>query len=252
MKVEPVDLDEAAALVINLLISQLVIVVAGCAGSVVLAGVTSGDWAGAALGFGWLRSIADSLCALSAAQSLVLAALLGAVFCVAAYFWERRAFAKGKRAEVVSLRRGINGELPRLLIVLWIVLMTLAGFAEELLFRFALLGLAIELLAGVLPDVAAAVAAVVVSSLLFWIAHVRYRSLASTVATLLLGVALGAAFLATGSLAVAAGAHALYNVGVLAIARFRMNRDPDYFAGPAPKRVLLDQLENERGERATL
>ena len=52
MKVEPVDLDEAAALVINLLISQLVIVVAGCAGSVVLAGVASGDWVGVVLGFG--------------------------------------------------------------------------------------------------------------------------------------------------------------------------------------------------------
>lgn len=245
MKVEPVDLDEAAALVINLLISQLIILVAGCAGSVVLAGVASGDWAGAVLGFGWLRPIADSLCVLPAAQSLAVAVLLGAVFCIAAYVWERRALAKGKRDEVASLRRSINGELPRLPIALWVVLMVLTGFTEELFFRFALLGLAAELLAGALPDVAAAVVAVVVSSLVFWLAHARYRSLAATVATLGLGLALGAAFLATESLAVVAGTHALYNIGTLAIARFRMNRDPDYFAGPAPTRALLDQLESE-------
>lgn len=245
VEVPPVALDEAAAIVINLVITQVVMLATGLAGAVVCAGVASGDWEAAVLGFGWVDGVTASLGALPAAPTALAAVCFGAVLCIAAYFWEKRAFAKRDRADVLRLRRGVDGELPRLPVVVWFVLMVLTGFAEELLFRYALCGLAVELLAGVLPHFAAAVAAVVLSSVVFWLAHARYRSLASTTATLLLGVALGTAFVVTESLAVAAGAHALYNIGVLAIARFRMRRDPDYFGGPAPTRALLDQLEGE-------
>ena len=61
---------------------------------------------------------------------------------------------------------------------------------------------------------------------------------------------LGGAFLATGSLAVVAIAHALYDIAVLAIARVQMSRDPDYFGGPAPTRAMLDQLEHEEAAAA--
>lgn len=245
VEVPPVALDEAAAIVINLVITQVAMLAAGLAGAVVRAGVASGDWEAAVLGFGWVDGVAASLGALPAAPTALAAACLGAVLCVAAYFWEKRAFAKRDRADVLRLRRGVDGELPRLPVVVWLALMVLAGFAEELLFRYALCGLALDLIAGSLPCFAATAAAVIISSVVFWLAHARYRSLASTTATLLLGVALGAAFIATESLAVAAGTHALYNIGVLAIARFRMHRDPEYFGGPAPTRALLDQLEGE-------
>lgn len=248
VEVPPVALDEAAAIVINLIVAQVVMLAAGLAGAVVRAGVASGDWEAAVLGFGWADGVAASFGVLPVAPAALAAMCLGAALCTAAYFWEKRAFAKRDRADVLRLRRGVDGELPRLPVVVWLALMVLTGFAEELLFRYALCGLAIDLIAGALPRFAATVVAVIVSSAVFWLAHARYRSLASTTATLLLGVALGAAFVATESLAVAAGAHVLYNVGVLAIARFRMGRDPDYFGGPAPTRVLLDQLEGEEAQ----
>ena len=246
MKPPSLDPQETWVLTANLLLSQLILLVIGVVGSIVLAGIASGDWGGAALGFGWAEAIRRSLGAQPFAVTLVAGCGLAAAFTVVAYLAERRALSTDAgRESVMRTRQGVNGELARLPIPLVVVLMALTGFAEELLFRFALMGIVMQLLAPVLPGAVGAAIALFVSSTVFWLSHVRYRDLATTVLTLGLALVLGGAFLATGSLAVVAIAHALYDIAVLAIARIQMSRDPDYFGGPAPTRAMLDQLERE-------
>lgn len=251
MKPTPLDHQEALVLTANLLISQLILLAIGVVASIVAAGIASGDWGAAVLGFAWAGMIRQSLGALAPIPTLAAGISLAAAFTVAAFLAEKRALStEAGRQSVLKTRQGINGELARLPFPLIIALMALTGFAEELLFRFALMGIVMQLLAPVLPGLAVAAIALFVSSAAFWFAHVRYRDLTTTVLTLLLALTLGAAFLATGSLAVVAIAHAFYDIAVLAIARIQMSRDPDYFGGPAPTRAMLDQLEREEAAGA--
>ena len=119
--------------------------------------------------------------------------------------------------------------------------MAITGFVEELLFRYAAIGLVGTLLARILPGAAAMAAALLVSSIAFWFVHGRYRDAGYAVIITALGLAFGALYVASGSLAACAIAHALYDLGVLGIARVKMRREPDYFGGPAPTRVYLDE-----------
>lgn len=241
----PLEPAEAAALGANLALSQLIILAFGIVGSIAAAGLRSGNWMEATVGLGWLDGIIASLTAASTVKTVVIGCAAASLLCALAWASERRALSTEKgRASVYRTRRGINGELPRLPIIALIPLMALTGFAEELLFRFAAIGLIGTILSFVVPPFLAAGGALIVSSTVFWLAHSRYRDLATTVLTLALGLGLGSPFLATGSLAAASIAHALYDFAVLIIARIQMRRDPDYFDGPAPTRVLLDQLED--------
>lgn len=241
----PLEPAEAAALGANLALSQLIILVGGVAGSIAVAGLRSGNWMEATVGLGWLDGIVASLTAASAVETVVIGCATVSLLCALAWASERRALSTDKgRASVYRTRRGINGELPRLPIIALVPLMALTGFAEELLFRFAAIGLIGTILSFAAPPFLAAGGALVASSTVFWLAHSRYRDLATTVLTLALGLGLGSLFLATESLAAVAVAHALYDFAVLIIARIQMRRDPDYFGGPAPTRVLLDQLED--------
>lgn len=244
----PLDAEEAQVLAANLLISQLIMLAIGIAGSAVAEGVRSGDWMQATVGLGWLRSIAGSLASRPAAETLALGCLVAVALAFVAWAGERRALSTERgRASVLKSRRGVNGELARLPLAVLVPAMLLTGFAEELLFRFALMGLALAALAPVLPAPAAAGVALLVSSTAFWLAHARYRDPTTAVLTLALGLSLGALFLGSGSLAVAALAHALYDLIVLMASRRQMRRDPGYFGGPAPTRALLDQLEEQEG-----
>ena len=246
MKPTPLDPQETWVLTANLLISQLILLAIGCVGAIVYAGLATGDWGAALAGFSWIGMIGQSLGAQSAATTAIAGCVLAAAFTFVAYRAEKRALStEAGRESVMRTRQGINGELARLPMPLVIVLMALTGFAEELLFRFAAMGIVMQLLAPALPGPVVAAIALFVSSSVVWLSHVRYRDLTTTVLTLGLALVLGGAFLATGSLAVIAIAHALYDIAVLAIARVQMSRDPDYFGGPAPTRALLDQLERE-------
>ena len=251
MKPTPLDHQEALVLTANLLISQLILLAIGVVASIVAAGIASGDWGAGVLGFAWAGMIRQSLGALAPIPTLAAGISLAAAFTVAAFLAEKRALStEAGRQSVLKTRQGINGELARLPFPLIIALMAVTGFAEELLFRFALMGIVMQLLAPVLPGLAVAAIALFVSSAAFWFAHVRYRDLTTTVLTLGLALLLGGAFLATDSLAVVAAAHALYDIAVLVIARVQMSRDPDYFGGPAPTRAMLDQLEHEEAAAA--
>ena len=249
MKPAPLDSQEAWVLTANLLISQLILLAIGIAGSIALAGLASGDWMDATFGFDWADTIWHSLDALSLAPTLTVGCALAASFTAIAYLSERRALSTDRgRQSVLRTRQGINGELARLPLPLIVVLMALTGFSEELLFRFALVGIVEELLSPILPGFAGATVALLASSVAFWLSHVRYRDLVTTVLTLALAFVLGGAFLVSGSLAVVAAAHTLYDISVLVIARIQMTNDPGYFGGPAPTRAMLDQLEREEAK----
>lgn len=242
----PLDEDEAWALATNVLLTQGILLLAGIVLSVVACGVLSGDWHDAVIGFGWLHMIADSLTRYSLATVLICGCLLAAAFYFVVWLQEQRALKSEEgRRSVFAGRQGVNGEFPRLPIVVIAALFAVTGFAEELLFRFSLITLASAVVSLALPTPIATVIALFVSSVAFWFAHVRYRDLASTVLTLALGLALGIAFVFTHSLAIVALTHALYDLAVVLGNRRRMRKDPNYFFGPAPTRALLDQLDRK-------
>ena len=247
----PLDADEAWVLGVNMLFTQAMLLAAGAVLVLLSTGIATGEWLEATVGFGWVRVIGDSLAALPLPATLVLGCAAGTLLALAAWANERRALRSEKgRAAVLKARQGINGELPRLPVPALVALLVLTGFAEELLFRLGMIGLVESLLAGALPPAAAGAVALLASSVAFWLAHARYRDPLTSIVVLALGLALGGLFMATGSLAVAALAHALYDLAVVLIDRTRMRRDPSFFGGPAPTRALLDQLEEkERTER---
>lgn len=240
----PLDADEVRILAYNLLLTQALMIAAGIAGTIVVVGVTSGDWAGATIGLGWAAEIGASLTAIPPAAALGIGILAALALLGIGHAAERRALAtKEGRASVMASRQGIDGELPRLPLPALIALVALIGFGEELAFRFMLLGGVACVLGLALSPLISGVIALVVSSAAFWLAHVRYRDRMTTALTLVLAATLGAVFLATGSLLAVAVAHAVYDCLELIGSRRAMRRDPDYFGGPAPRHVMLDELE---------
>ncbi len=165
---------------------------------------------------------------------------------IGAWLNERRALANDEgRAAVFETRRGLNGELPRLPFPALVILMAITGFVEELLYRYAAIGLLSALIGCVLPGGIAAAIALVASSIAFWLSHGHYRNAGHAVIVTAIGLALGAAYLISGSLAVAAIAHALYDLAVLATARVQVRRNPDYFGGsPPPDRLIVDSEDD--------
>lgn len=243
----PLEKDEANTLVANLALTQALLLLGGVAGAMVVSGLATGEWISAIFRFGWARAIGQSVCALPLWPTLGAGLGLAAAFLLFGELSERQALkSEGGEASVIAARRGINGELPRLGLPLIVLLMCMSGCAEELLFRFALLG-GLDLLFGLfMPAGLAAFCALVLSSFLFWMAHVRYRDFWSSALTLVLALVLGIAFLASGSVAVVALAHIAYDLVDVLAERWKMGRDPDYFRGPVPVRVLLDSIEAQR------
>ncbi len=244
--IPPLDGEEAWALVLASLLSQAIALGCGIVGAVLLAGATTGDWFAATMGLGWVRGIADSLTALPPLPTVAAGVTAAAVLWMGAWLNERRALSNDEgRAAVFETRRGINGELPRLPLPALVILMAITGFVEELLYRYAAIGLLSALIGFVLPDGIARAIALVASSIAFWFSHGHYRNAGHAVIVTVIGLALGAAYLISGSLAVAAIAHALYDLAVLATARMQMRRDPGYFGGSLPPDRLIIDSEDD-------
>ncbi len=239
----PLDGHEARSLVANLAVSQGILLLAGFAGAIVLTGLASGNWEQTVFGSEWIRSVVVSLSA-NPAQAAVAGAALALVLLALAWTCERWALrSPSGRKAVIATRQGINGEMPRLPASAIVVLMVLTGFTEELLFRFVLLGLLLYGFSLFVPSLLAAIVAVFVSSFVFWIAHVRYRDFWSSALILALAVLLNVAYLATGSLLLVVIAHAGYDLVTLFAERRKMVREPDYFHGKIPNRIILDATE---------
>ena len=244
--IPPLAKQEGPVLAFNLLITQMIFLALGIVGTIAITGLATGDWIGAILG-GWARTIGSSFTALPKEQVIPIAFVFAAACCAGAVISERRALrSESGRKSVYSSRQGINGELPRLPLVVIVVLMGVVGLSEELLFRYVIVGLTCVLLMPALPPFIAVPIALFISSVVFWFAHARYRDLATMVLTLALGLALGILFVATGSLAAVALSHALYDIAVLVVMRMQMKRDPDYFGGVIPTRILLDTDTDEK------
>lgn len=242
----PLDAEEESTLVANLAMSQALILVAGCLGAAIINGVMTGNWSNAFMGMGWARAIAEALSALPLADTCVYSVVLAVILYGLGWFAQRRALQTAMgRESVLEARRDVNGEFPRLKTTTVVLLMLSAGCAEELLFRYVCINglLLIFSLVMALPAWFASFCALVISSFVFWLAHVRYRDFFSTVLTMFLAIALGAAYMVTGSLAVVIIAHAAYDIADVLMERYYMSHDDDYFGGPAPKRALLDQIE---------
>ncbi len=234
------DAEEALALCFSLALSQALFLACGVVGAIVLAGLAGGDWPAAVLG-GWLQGIEASVRTFPTVVTIGAACALALVLFALSWNSEKRALASEEgRAAVMRSRQSINGEMPRVPLLALIVLMALTGVAEELLFRYVVFGLAQQLLTPLLPGVVAAGIGLIVSSVAFFLAHGGRPELATS-GTFLLGVAFSVAYLATGSLAIVALAHALYDLLVLTARRRQMRRDPDYFGGPAPQRIVMDE-----------
>lgn len=240
--IPPLDGEEAWALVLASLLSQAITLGAGIVGTVLVAGMATNDWLAATVGFGWVHGIMDSLTALPPLPTVAAGVAAAAVLWMGAWLNERRALSNDEgRAAVFETRRGINGELPRLPFPALVTLMAITGFVEELLYRYAAIGLLSALIGFVLPDGIATAIALVASSIAFWLSHGHYRDAGHGAIVTTIGLALGAAYLISGSLAVAAIAHALYDLAVLATARMQMRRDPGYFGGSLPPdRLIID------------
>lgn len=242
----PLDAEEESTLVSNLALSQVLMLAGGCIVIAVIVGATTNNWSDAFVGGGWARAIAIALATMPLTDTAIAGCLLAVVLFALAWAAQWRAAQTDEgRASILEARRGVNGEFPRMKTFAIVLLMIAAGCAEELLFRYALINGLLAFLNAFMPMPAliAGFVALVVSSFVFWLAHVRYRDFMSTVLTLILAFVLGLAYIVTGSLAVVIIAHALYDIAEVLYERSLMLKEEDYFGGPAPKRVLLEQIE---------
>lgn len=244
----PLDPAEERTLALDLVLTQLILLALGAAGSFVVGLVEAGSIDGALSGGFWWRSVLASLASRPPGETAASALLLLAVLLAVGGVGERLAWnTMGGRRSIVESRRGVNGEIARMRVPVFVVLMCVSGFAEELLFRYVLAGGVASALELVVPRGAATLVALAVSCIAFWLVHERYRDPFTTTLTLALGLALGLAYLFSDSLAVVFLAHAAYDVADLVAERVKMRLEDDYFHGPAPARAILDMLEERRG-----
>lgn len=236
----PLPPEEQQALVNALVLSELLWLAAFWAGAVVLHGLATADWMGA-IAFAWMP---DLLAILRPHWAMV--AMPAAMFAVAKgiQLWGQKT-SSSFRAAKLELNQGVNGEIPRLGTGRIVLCMCLAGICEELVFRYVLIGYLLLLLSLFLPSAAATVAAVVVSTLVFWLVHFQYRNPWMGSIAFCVGLILGAGYVLSGSLLAVMFAHAAYNIAVVMADRFEMVRDPDYFGGKVPVSFALDAAKKQ-------
>ena len=242
MKLPRLDREEALLLVFSALITQAVFLILALVGSMVLEGLSTGDWFYAIVQFGWIASLADSIQALPPHQTLIAALALGVVVFLLVDLTEKRT-AKNEEAQrcIIESHQGLHGELPRLPILVIVILMSITGICEELLFRYVLMGLILQLFSGLIGAIAAAVIAVIVSTTLFCFAHTGTQGNGSLLIWISLGLIFSVVFAVTNSIALVIIAHALYDILVLLALRMEMYRDPKaFFGGFIPTRTLID------------
>lgn len=245
-KLIPLAEGEALALFAVTLYSQALLLLLGCVLCMVSFGISSGNWLDATIGLVWTQPIVASLTAFPASNTIAAGCTAAFIFFVIAWLNERRAYkTETGRASIKAARQGIDGELPRLPLFALIVLFALIGFIEELLFRYAIFTLANALLSSFLPAPLTLAIALLVSSLAFCLAHTRYQNLSTIAVVFAMGLLFGAVFATTSSLAIVALAHDLYDLAVVICKRIQIKRDPNYFDGEVPTRVLLNKHESE-------
>ena len=169
-------MGEQNCLISNMLASECLLLLIGVVGSMVASGVVSGDWFGSIVGFGWAHEIALSCMKLSAIDTIVAAIVVTVIALAVAHAIEFVAsHTTSGRLSIIASRRGLNGEIPRIDSYAVFAGMCAAGFAEELLFRFVLVGGVTVLLGLFIPAKIAVIAAVVISTAVFVYAHEEYR-----------------------------------------------------------------------------
>lgn len=240
----PLPDKERRLIVQNIVVGDGIMIVLGLLLGVVTTAFAHGTWSYALAGSGWWHDLAATLVP-HPAMVVLPVALLVAFQIADRLLWPR---SEGYRAQVLRIRQGMTGELPRMSPALLLALFALVGFSEELLFRYGICGFVLQVckMALPIPEAGSAAVAVIVSAAVFTLAHVQYKSTFGTAVVFCIGVLFGAVFLATGSYLAVAVAHWLYDFGDTMTERFRISRDPDYYAGEVPVDALGRELAASR------
>lgn len=253
MKLPPLDREEALILVFSSFVTQAVFLILALVGLIVLEVLSTGDCFYAIVQFGWITSLITSIQTLPLPQMLLAAVALGVVIFLVVDLSEKCA-AKNEemRQNIIESHQGLHGELPRLPILVLFIMMSFTGICEELLFRYVLIGLILQLLSGLIGTIAAAVIAVIVSTILFCFVHTGIQGTSSLLIWLSLGLVFGAVFVVTNNIAIVVIAHALYDILVLLALRIQMHRDPKtFFGGFIPTRFLIDAEIAKNADNST-
>ena len=253
MKLPPLDREEALILVFSSFVTQAVFLILALVGLIVLEVLSTGDCFYAIVQFGWITSLITSIQTLPLPQMLLAAVALGVVIFLVVDLSEKCA-AKNEemRQNIIESHQGLHGELPRLPILVLFIMMSFTGICEELLFRYVLIGLILQLLSGLIGTIAAAVIAVIVSTILFCFVHTGIQGTSSLLIWLSLGLVFGAIFVVTNNIAIVVIAHALYDILVLLALRIQMHRDPKtFFGGFIPTRFLIDAEIAKNADNST-
>lgn len=253
MKLPPLDREEALILVFSSFVTQAVFLILALVGLIVLEGLSTDNWFHAIVQFGWITSLIASIQTLPLYQTFIAGAVLGVVIFLLVDLSEKRA-AKNEEMwqNIIESHQGLHGELPRLPILVLFIMMSFTGICEELLFRYVLIGLILQLLSGLIGAIAATVIAVIVSTILFCFAHTGVQGTSSLLIWLSLGLIFGAVFAVTNNIAIVVIAHALYDILVLLALRIQMHRNPKtFFGGFIPTRILIDAEITKNAESHT-
>lgn len=253
MKLPPLDREEALILVFSSFVTQAVFLILALVGLIVLEGLSTDNWFHAIVQFGWITSLITSIQTLPLPQMLLAAVALGVVIFLVVDLSEKRAARnKEMRENIIESHQGLHGEMPRLPLLVIFILMSFTGICEELLFRYVLIGLILQLLSGLIGTIAAAVIAVVVSTIVFCLAHTGVQGTSSLLIWTSLGLIFGITFITTNNIAIVAIAHALYDILVLLALRLQMHRDPKaFFGGFIPTRFLIDAEITKNADSST-
>lgn len=162
MKLPRLDGEEVLVIVFSSLMSQALFLALALVGLLVLEGLSTGNWFYAIVKFGWIASLSASVQIWPLSQTLLAGSLLGIGIYLLVNLTEKRA-AKNEeiRENIIKSRQGLHGELPRLPIVVILILMSITGICEELLFRYVLIGLVLQLLSSLIGPIVASVIAVI-------------------------------------------------------------------------------------------
>ena len=230
----PLPQEECDRLLKTILLSALVWLGAGIVLAIIVTCIRTGGFLAGGNPMAWVNDIAATLFPHWTMIALPLAAL---VLVEGVQAW-RMPRSPGFRESTIQIRQGITGEMPRMPVLPMFFLMLLTGFSEELVFRYGLIGLLALLLAFILPDGAAIVISVLLSTAIFTVVHTQYKGAWHMAAVFVLGLVMGVVFVLTGSLLSVAFAHGMYDFGILLAERANMVREDDYFDGKVPVDVL--------------
>lgn len=241
MTIPKLDGGETLALTFTLLLSQLIFLLISFFVLVIMDALVAGNGFASFTTGSWTNPVFAALHIQSPLVTFGAACASGLVLYFYAAWSEKRGMRnENVRQEILTSRQGIAGEMPRLPLPLIIILMTIVGFSEELLFRFLLLGTLFAVLSPLCGSILAAGISIVISSIVFCLVHVFNNGSGPIITWLILGMVLGAVFILTENLAAVMLAHTFYNIAVHISARVEMHRNPDYFGGPIPTKVLMD------------